>query len=306
MIDEIHRQLKARGVLGLLGAVYQQFLGSRVMAGRVTCWPWMSAEVRGCTGLEIGGPSGLFRRSGRIPIYALARRIDNCNFREQTIWQHSIAQGETFKFDKRHEPGRQYIAEAADLGTIQSEQYDTVLSSHVLEHCANTLRALSEWIRVLKENGILVLVLPHKDGTFDRDRPVTTMQHLIQDFTQGVEERDLTHLEEILRLHDLSRDPGAGGAEAFRERAYRNFENRGLHHHVFDTRLAIQVVNHVKMKILAVEAFPPYNILVVARKTGGTEQAGNDRFLINAGGRAWRSPFPSDQEAFSKPRASFQ
>jgi predicted SAM-dependent methyltransferase len=296
MIGKIHHQLKTRGLSGLLGAVYQQVRGSRIMAGRVTCWPGISAEIKDCTGLEIGGPSGLFKRSGRIPVYALARRIDNCNFDRLTIWEGSITEGKSFKFDKRQEPGRQYIAEAAHLSAIPSEHYDVVLSSHVLEHCANALQALSEWIRVLKEQGLLVLVLPHKDGTFDHARPVTTMAHLIQDFDQGTDERDLTHLEEILRLHDLSKDPGSGGSEAFRERSHRNFENRCLHHHVFDTNLAIQVVNHMKMKILAVEAFAPYNILVVARKSGGNEMTANDRFFVNTGGTMWKSPFPSDHE----------
>jgi hypothetical protein len=36
---------------------------------------------------------------------------------------------------------------------------------------------------------------------------------------------------------------------------------------VFDTRLAIELVDHMGLEILSVEGFRPYDILVLARKT---------------------------------------
>ncbi|CAB1208097.1 hypothetical protein [Acinetobacter bouvetii] len=61
-----------------------------------------------------------------------------------------------------------------------------------------------------------MLVVPHKDGTFDHFRSVTTLEYLINDFNnEDIDERDLTHLDEILKLHDLSRDLDAGDIEAF-------------------------------------------------------------------------------------------
>jgi predicted SAM-dependent methyltransferase len=103
-----------------------------------------------------------------------------------------------FLYDRRRPPGRQYILEATELQQIKSETYDFILSSHVLEHIANPLRALHEWIRLLKTEGILVLILPHKDGTFDHKRKVTNLNHLIKDYEQETKENDLSHLADIL------------------------------------------------------------------------------------------------------------
>jgi len=232
------------------------------------------------TGFEIGGPSSIFTRNGLFPVYPAAARIDNCNFSRETVWGN-LSPGEArFRVDEKSEPGNQYIAEAVDLGIIPPASYDFVLSSHTLEHVANPLRALSEWIRILKERGVLALVLPHKEGTFDHRRPVTALAHLVQDFEQQTTESDLTHLDEILRLHDLALDPPAGDLAAFRQRSERNLENRCLHHHVFDMRLAIEVVNRMGLQIQAVETALPYHIFVVAQKLAAGSSPRNEPFTM--------------------------
>jgi rhamnosyltransferase len=59
---------------------------------------------------------------------------------------------------------------------------DFVISSHVLEHFPNTIKALLEWDRLVRPGGILFMIVPHKERTFDRDRARTPLQHLIEDF----------------------------------------------------------------------------------------------------------------------------
>ena len=66
-------------------------------------------------GLEIGGPTDLFRRRDLLPAYALARSIDNANFERRTVWND--ASGD-FTYDARHTPGRQHIVEATALTSI--------------------------------------------------------------------------------------------------------------------------------------------------------------------------------------------
>ena len=236
-------------------------------------------------GLEVGGPSRIFSAHGNVPIYADATRIDNCNFGADTVWEGSIDAGRTFRFNKSRAPGRQYITEASNLSDIGDASYDYLMSSHCIEHLANPLLGLSEWIRVVKPGGILVLVFPHKDGTFDHRRPVTTMAHLLEDRDANTGEDDLTHLEEVLELHDYERSPGVGSAEEFRDRSMRNFENRCLHHHVFDTRLAVEVVDHMQLQIDAVELFHPFHIAITARKPGDNDPSvDNSEFtLLDAG-----------------------
>jgi SAM-dependent methyltransferase len=289
MIKKIHSVLKTHGISGLLCILYR-----RVFPYRLACYQHCKPLFQSKIGLEIGGVSSIFKRSGSLPVYAGAARIDNCNFGHQTIWEGTIKEGATFHYDKRRAPGNQYIAEATNLSHIAPAFYDFVLSSHTLEHVANPLQALSEWTRVLKEKGLLVLVVPHRDGTFDHRRPVTSLAHIIKDFEQQITEGDMTHLEEILRLHDLSKDVASVDFEAFKQRSKRNLENRCLHHHVFDTRLTIEVIHHMGLQILAVEVFRPYHILVVAQKTMRGQEVQNDIFRGIHTTPSWLSPFPSD------------
>jgi len=217
-------------------------------------------------GFEIGGPSAAFMKKGIFPVYQIADRIDNCNFKSKTIWEENIKDGQTFLFNFKKPPGQQLFSEATDLAVIQSGSYDFLLSSHVLEHCANPILALSEWTRLLKENGLLVVLLPNKDSTFDHRRPITTMEHLISDFIANIGEDDLTHMSEILALHDLELDPGAGGLDFFKSRSLQNFENRCFHHHVFDAELIAKLVDYMHLQIIAIETIPPLHILIVAKK----------------------------------------
>lgn len=289
MLKYIYFVLRTRGPRGLLGALYRRLFHPRLASFR-QCEPFFQDRI----GLEIGGPSGVFDRRGWFPVYPVAGRIDNCNFGKETIWEGTIQQGATFHSNPQHAPGVQYVGEATDLGFIAPASYDFVLASHTLEHVANPLRALAEWKRVLKVDGILALVLPHRDGTFDNRRPVTPLSHLIDDQKENMGEDDLTHLEEILALHDLKRDPESGGSAVFKARALRNIELRCLHHHVFDTRLAVEMIHYMGFQILAVEACRPFHIFIIARKPGPGVLVRNEAFRGTNTARGWRSPFPTD------------
>lgn len=221
--------------------------------------------LTGKSGLEIGGPSAYFDYPF-LPVYPAIQSLDGCNFSSQTRWEGKIRPGKNYKYGQNRRRGHQYICESADLHSIASEAYDFVASCHSLEHVANPLKALAEWIRVLKEEGILLLVLPDKRGTFDHRRPVTPFNHLLQDFERSVGEDDLTHLNEILKLHDLSRNPWAGSFEDFKARALNNFRNRCLHHHVFDKKLIKKTLLHLRLEILALDSDPPSNLIAMARK----------------------------------------
>lgn len=196
----------------------------------------------GRSGIEIGGPSKIFRTV--LPIYASIAALDGVNFAHQTIWENSIDGSKPYRYYKAR-AGKQFIREASHLDGISSNSYQFLISSNCLEHVANPLKALEEWVRVVEPDGVLMLILPKKESNFDHQRLVTSFEHLLEDYENRTEEDDLTHLEEILALHDLSRDPLAGDAHRFRERSLKNFENRCLHHHVFDAPLIQRMFEHV-------------------------------------------------------------
>jgi len=220
----------------------------------------------GKRGLEIGGPSRIFAGRSLLPIYSLVASCDNCNFSHNTVWQGNVKEGMTFRYHSKKPAGYQFIRDACNLTGIDSESYDFVISSHLIEHVANPLKAMYEWKRVLRTNGIIITVAPHKEQTFDHRRPITTLNHLIDDYTKGLTEDDLSHLPEILGLHDLPRDPEAGSYEQFLARSKRNFENRCLHHHVFVTESWINICDYLNLEILCIAAALPFHIVAIGRK----------------------------------------
>lgn len=204
------------------------------------------AAVESKYGIEIGGPSSVF--STVLPLYQCVRGLDGVNFAADTVWEGHIQEGQTYRYFGDG-AGHQYISDATDLSQIPTAHYDFLLSSNCLEHVANPFKALLEWKRVIKPGGGFVLVLPNKDSNFDHRRPVTALSHLLDDFERDMGEDDLTHLEEILALHDLQRDPPAGDLEHFRQRSLQNLSNRTLHHHVFDAALIEAMLAHLDFEV---------------------------------------------------------
>ncbi len=248
-------------------------------------------------GLEIGGPSGILGDEGPLPVYRVLASLDNCQYSAQTIWTGEVQEGGTFRYHPQRAPGHQIICEASDLKPVKDSSYDCVLASHCLEHVANPFRALGEWRRVLKNNGVLLLLLPHRDGTFDWRRPSTTIAHMIEDYANGIGEGDLTHLPEVLALHDLEKDVAAGTQKQFHQRCLDNHSNRAMHQHVFDTLTALQTVDHANFNIIRVDNLKPYHIIILARRCDG--RANNLRFLEKEAEHWRRSPFASDR-AYAK------
>lgn len=244
------------------------------------------------SGLEFGGPSKLFSSKGIFPVYPYVKSLDNCNFSSETIWDGEIKSGQTFVYENKSPNGYQYILDIDDLNQIPSGKYDFILGSHVIEHFANPIKALYEWKRILKNSGSLIVILPHKDGTFDNKRKVTNLTHIIEDYKKNTGEDDLTHLEEILELHDLKADEKAGSFQQFKERSFNNYKNRCLHHHVFNSYLAAQLFDFIKLKIISVEPVLSCHIILVAKKT---EQYDNQELISNLVSGKFSSPFKSDK-----------
>ncbi len=290
MIRKIYSVLRTRGLAGLCRAVMAELFP----AGRLAL-KGGPALFHGKAGLEIGGPSPVFGPRGLLPVYGAAGRIDNCNFGPVTTWEGVIREGDSFRFSPRRPPGRQFVAEATDLSAMTSDAYDFLLSSHMIEHTADPLKALAEWIRVVRPGGLFAIIVPHGEGTFDHRRPVTPLSHMIDDFENNVTEADLTHLEEILALHDLSRDPGSDGIEAFEARSRRNAENRCLHQHVFDTRSTVEMIEYAGLEILFVQALAPHDIVILARKPPSGDTQPTKAPL----GRRWNSVFATDGVTFA-------
>src|ERR1700748_608382 len=78
------------------------------------------------------------------------------------------------------------IAAPGDLLPLEDSSVDFVISSHVIEHFPDPIKALKEWRRVVRPGGYIYIIAPHKERTFDSDRKRTTLTKLIERHKTGI------------------------------------------------------------------------------------------------------------------------
>ena len=121
-------------------------------------------------GLEIGG-------SAHNPFGLHALNVDMTDSPETV-----------FKREERRLCGRSLpvdIVAGGDAIPRPGESQDFVVSSHVLEHFPNPIKALLEWDRLLRPGGVIFMIVPHKDRTFDRDKERTPLAHVVEDYMRN-------------------------------------------------------------------------------------------------------------------------
>lgn len=73
---------------------------------------------------------------------------------------------------------------AADM-PLEDDSQDFVLSSHVLEHAPDLLRAFLEMARVVRPGGYIVMILPQPNALPGDDRPETDVSDIWRAYNEG-------------------------------------------------------------------------------------------------------------------------
>jgi len=123
----------------------------------------------GLDGIEIGG-------SAHNSFGLKTRNVDNTA--ELTCFKQEEIKlcGEALPVD---------IVSPGDQLPLDDNSVDFVISSHVIEHFPDPIKALKEWYRVVKPGGYLYIIAPHKDRTFDKERSRSTLAELIERHETG-------------------------------------------------------------------------------------------------------------------------
>jgi SAM-dependent methyltransferase len=123
----------------------------------------------GLEGLEIGG-------SAHNSFGLKTRNVDNTD--ELTCFKQEEIKlcGTSLPVD---------IIAPGDQLPLEDNSVDFVISSHVIEHFPDPIKALREWYRVVKPGGYLYIIAPHKERTFDKERPRSTLAELIERHEAG-------------------------------------------------------------------------------------------------------------------------
>jgi SAM-dependent methyltransferase len=85
------------------------------------------------------------------------------------------------------------------LSLFGAERFDFIVINHVLEHVANPIKVVEEIFRVTKIGGHVVLSIPDKDFTFDKERDLTSFEHLQTEYENHVTEVTDEHYLDFLK-----------------------------------------------------------------------------------------------------------
>ena len=135
---------------------------------------------------------------------------------------------ESFKIDPK------YVGDVDKIGLsiIADGEFDFAILNHVIEHVANPIRLIAELFRVVKRGGHVVLACPDKRHTFDKNRDLTTFDHMLEEYVAGASEVTDDHYLDFLKgVHPelMALPPEQVGIHV------EHVRNRREHAHVWDS-----------------------------------------------------------------------
>ena len=125
------------------------------------------------------------------------------------------------------------------LPSLQDASLDFVIANHFIEHTQSPLATLRNHLRVLRPGGVLYLAVPDKRRTFDVDRDVTPLDHVLRDLNEGPDWSRAQHFHEWAQYVDRAPDVGAHAAKLMQE-------DYSIHFHVWTPDAFTELLEHAR------------------------------------------------------------
>ncbi len=157
------------------------------------------------------------------------------------------------------------------LSTVAEESQDFIVANHFLEHCEDPIRTIETHLGKLKPGGVLFYAVPDKRYTFDHRRPLTPLEHMVEDHEQGPERSRREHYYEWTRLVIVE------GGETEEETTARSEEleeaGYSIHFHVWTQAEFLKLILHCRERFeegfdIEAAAHQGIEFVVVLRKAG--------------------------------------
>lgn len=94
--------------------------------------------------------------------------------------------------------------DAQTLSEVEDDRLDFVISAHVIEHLHDPIGSIKNTLKKIKTGGNFILVVPDRHFTFDKARPPTSLEHLLQDEKDGgASSTYQSYFEHVKYVHPL-------------------------------------------------------------------------------------------------------
>ena len=168
------------------------------------------------SGLEIGA----LHLPLRVPRGASVRYVDRCGRSDLRAHYPELEIYPIVEPD--------IVDDAETLATIPDASVNFVVANHFIEHCEDPIGTLKTFLRVLRPGGVIYMAVPDGRLTFDSDRPITSISHLVHDHLEGPESSRAQHYEEWTSLSlKVPRAEVAQHAQELQTQRY------SIHYHVW-------------------------------------------------------------------------
>lgn len=138
------------------------------------------------------------------------------------------------------------VADGERLEMIRDNSMDFVIAKHVLEHYEDPIMAIKTAFRVLRPGGVLFLAVPDKRYTFDQNRSVTSLEHLIRDHCVGPMVSREDHFRDAFDKSNYSLTNFEEFIAPFME---NGMEPGTFHYHIWTDKEIIELLSYMEKEM---------------------------------------------------------
>jgi GT2 family glycosyltransferase/glycosyltransferase involved in cell wall biosynthesis len=176
------------------------------------------------------------------------------------------------------------IDDGERLTSIPDASQDFVIANHFLEHCEDPLTTLENLLRVVRSGGAIYMAVPDKRFTFDRDRAITPLAHLLDDRRCGPHHSRSQHFREWVTLvepHFGRYGPGTPEAVITARMAELMSQRYSIHFHCWTSREVREMLTcardvlaiHFDIEFFAEHPAEKENIFVLRKRAAAVSAA---------------------------------
>ncbi len=193
----------------------------------LTTRAYVASYVLHGSGIEIGAAHSPVA----VPSNVHVRYVDRYSLDELRQLHPELVRPHTVPVD--------IVGDVENLSALADESEDFVIANHVIEHCEDPVGTIRGFCRLLRSDGVIFLAVPDKrESGIDQGRPLTTIDHLIQDHELGPSFSRRGHYIEFAEFVD-----GKSGQDLYLHAYASDAGNRTLHFHVWTAETFLEFMS---------------------------------------------------------------
>jgi glycosyltransferase involved in cell wall biosynthesis/SAM-dependent methyltransferase len=134
------------------------------------------------------------------------------------------------------------IDDGERLHKFKDDSLDFVIANHFIEHCEDPIGTIESHLRVLRPGATYYLAAPDMRRTFDAERPLTSLEHLVRDYHEGPTWSRESHFREWARLV-MHADDVEGEIDRLIQAKY------SIHFHVWTQETFLDLLLHCRQSL---------------------------------------------------------